>query len=262
MRDQSLRSHPTDHLPADPNWGKGVTRRAIGLVGTPFKVDAALEDMRHAMTCTLEHDGKVVTAVTAGFHRYTLQICPGASQPLQAMVGLPLDISISSFFANGRARQNCTHMLDLAWLAMRHAKRGPIKWTYEIAIPDATSGPLRGTLTRNGIVAQDWTVENDIIMSPDVLAGQKLSGGFTRWLTNESALPDLTVEECLILHKGFFMVGARRFTMLVGDMTENYKAAVTGACFGYAPERIDEAIALDDMGRDFSTIPEKLLKFE
>ncbi|WP_446325530.1 hypothetical protein [Blastomonas sp. CACIA14H2] len=257
-----MRPKPTDHMPMAADWGRGVTRRAIRLRGSPGRVDAALEDMRHAMTCTLEHDGSVVTAVTAGFHRYTLQLCPGASEPLQALVGLPLDMPVQDLFAHGRTRQNCTHMLDLAWLAMRHAARGDAEWIYSIAIPDRVSGPMRGTLSRNGAVVQDWQVEDNTIVSPAALAGQSISGGLTRWLTTESGLPDLVIEECLVLHKGFFMVGARRFAMPEGELPEGYRKAVTGVCYGYAAERIETAVGLEGMGRDFSATPEKLLTFE
>lgn len=257
-----MKQKPTDHMPAASDWGTGVTRRAIRLSGSPGRVDAALEDMRHAMTCTVQHDGAVVTAVTAGFHRYTLQLCPGASRPLQALVGLAIDMPVQAFFANARPRQNCTHMLDLAWLAMRHAARGAAEWIYTIDIPDVVSGPMRGTLCRNGLVVQDWQVDDTVIVSPPALAGQSISGGLFRWLTSESGLSDLAIEECLILHKGFFMVGARRFAMPEGQLPEGYRKAVTGVCYGYAAERIDTAVGLEGMGRDFSATPEKLLTFE
>lgn len=250
---------PTDHMPLAANWGHGVTRRAIRLRGSEGRVDAALEDMRHAMTCTLRHDGQAVTAVDAGFHRYTLQICPGASEPLKAMIGLPLTMSTADFFANGRARQNCTHMLDLAWLAMRHACRGEVEWLYEVAIPDAPSGPLRGALARNGTIVQEWDVDGNTIITPPVMAGQSVSGGLTRWLTGQSGFSELTIEECLILSKGFFMVGARRFELPEGPLTDGYRKAVTGACYGYSADRIENAIGLSGMGRDFSNRPDLLL---
>jgi len=257
-----MSSKPTDHLPASADWGEGVTRRALRIRGMPGRVEAALEDMRHAMICTVEHDGEVVTAVEADFRRYSLQLCPGASVPLKQIVGLPLSTSTAAFFANGRARQNCTHMLDLAWLAMRHADRGEAECLYEVAVPDSLSGPMRGTLHRNGELVQDWIVQDSIIVSPSSLSGQPLYGGFTRWLTAAANLPDLVVEECLILHKGFFMTGARQFAIPEGELADDYKRAVAGACYGYSPERIDEATGMTGMARDFSHAPEKLLRFE
>lgn len=244
------------------DWGSGVTRRAIRLRGGTGVVEAALEDLRHAMICTLTHDGHTVTAVEADFRRYTLQLCPGASEPLQSIVGLPLTTTTPEFFADGRARRNCTHMLDLAWLAMRHAGRGAVEWLYEIAIPDAPYGAMHGTLRRNGTIVQDWQVKDDIVVSPSHLAGQSLAAGFTRWLTTASGLPDLSVEECLVLNKGFFMVGARRLLLPEGPLPEAFQQAVTGSCFGYAPERIGDAIGATGMARDFSHTPEKLLRFE
>lgn len=252
----------TDHLDPATGWGTGITRRAIRLRGGQGKVEAALEDLRHAMICTLHHDGQVVTGVETDFRRYTLQLCPEARGPLQAIVGMALATTTAHFFANGRARQNCTHMLDLAWLAMRHAARNAGEWLYEVAIPDVVSGPMRGTLTRNGILVQEWLVDAETIIAPSALAGQSVSGGLTRWLANESGLSDLEVEECLVLHKGFFMVGARRFTLPEGSLPDAFSQAVTGACFGYAADRIGEAFGLSGMQRDFSETPEKLLLFE
>jgi len=257
-----MTSKPTDYLAAGADWGRGVTRRAFRLRGLEDRVETALEDMCHAMICTLWHDGQVVTSVEADFRRYTLQLCPGASEPLKQIVGMPLSTSTSDFFAKGRARQNCTHMLDLAWLALRHASRGHIEWLYEIEIPDVLSGPMRGVLRRNGHAVQDWVVESNVIVSPLALAGQGLTGGFTRWITSNAELSDLAVEECLLLHKGFFMTGARQFEIPKGRLPEAYRRAVEGVCFGYGPERIGEAIGLTGMKRDFSQNPEKLLRFE
>lgn len=256
-----MSGRPTDHLPAAPDWGSGVTRRAFRLRGFKGGVEAALEDMRHAMICTLRHDGQVVSEVEADFRRYSLQHCPAAAEPLRQIVGMSLSTRTPDFFANGRARQNCTHMLDLAWLALRHASRGEVEWLYEIEIPDVPSGAMRGTLLRNGDVVQDWVVEDNVLLSPPALAGQSLIGGFTRWLTTASGLPDLTVEECLILHKGFFMVGARQFLVPDGPVDAGYRRAVVGACFGYAPERIEQAVGTKGMVRDFSHQPEMLLRF-
>lgn len=253
---------PPNHRRPPPDWGAGVTRRAIRLRGMPGRVEAALEDLRHAMICTVQHDGQVVTAVDADFRRYTLEACPQARAPLQAIVGLPLETATPAFFANGRARQNCTHMLDLAWLAMRHARRGAVEWLYDIEIPDAPAGPMRGTLRRNGTIVQDWTVADDVLLSPPQMVGQSLAGGFTSWLTKASGLADLAVEECLVLHKGFFMTGARRITMPEGPLPEDYRRWVTGRCFGYAAERIDSAVGMSGMARDFSNDADKLLRFE
>jgi hypothetical protein len=240
-----------------------MTHRAIRLHSPgPGRIEAALEDIRHAMICTVSHDDRQITGVEADFRRYTLPLCPGASEPLKALVGMPLDTGTSEFFANGRARQNCTHMLDLAWLAMRHAVRGAGQWIYEIEIPDALTGPQRGTLKRNGVTVQDWTVENNRIVGSGSLGGQSLGSGFTRWLTTQSSLSDLEVEESLVLQKGFFMVKARRFGVPEGELDDGLRKAMTGACFGYAPERIEHAFGLSGMERDFTHHPERLLRFE
>ena len=105
-------------------WGKGATRRRIRLVAQAGRVDGDLEDHRHAMQCSIRHEAGTVTAVESQFHRYTLNHCGDAAGPLAELVGMPVDMTPQDFFAGGRARRNCTHMLDLAWLALRQAARG------------------------------------------------------------------------------------------------------------------------------------------
>lgn len=254
--------HFSDDDPVAAHWGQGVTRRAFRLAGNKGRVEAALEDHCHSMRCLLEHDSVAISAVEADFRRYTLGHCPAAALPLKELVGMPIATSTRDFFSGGRARRNCTHMLDLAWLAMRHAGRGHAEWVYEIEIPDAPKGAVDGTLCCNGEEVLRWTVEDDIITSTGVFEGRALWGGFLRWLTDEAGLSDLEVEHALVLHKGFFMVSARRLEMRPGPLAPAHQAQVVGRCFGYAPERIGNAIGEAGMFRDFSEDREGLLRFE
>ncbi|MCW1383604.1 DUF2889 domain-containing protein [Novosphingobium sp. KCTC 2891] len=243
-------------------WGKGTSRRSILLRGRDGRVDAALEDHRHAMFCSLFHDGVKVTAVESEFQRYSLTHCAGAAAPLAELVGMDIGISTGDFFAGGRARHNCTHMLDLAWMALRHCRRGNVDWLFEIDIPDAVSGPARGTLRRNGEEVLDWTVENNVIVAPARYAGRAMRGGFLRWAVDEAGLSDQEMEDCLVLHKGFFVVAARQFASPSGRQDPAFRKMVEGVCYGYAPERLDDAVSTEGMFRDFSDHPERLLRFE
>src|SRR3546814_6039710 len=95
-----------------------------------------MEDHAHGMRCLIEHDGRVITSVSAEFLRIPMSTCSGAREPLNEIIGTPVGSQFGAFYRDGRARLNCTHMFDLAWLAVAHAARGDIIREYDAEIPD------------------------------------------------------------------------------------------------------------------------------
>lgn len=221
----------------------------------------SLADHSHSMACTVHHDGTVVTGIDADFRRYTLSHCPAAIVPLRELIGQPLGLSTVDFFAGGRARRNCTHMLDMVWLGMRHASQPQGALVYEIEVPDFLTGRCEARLLRDGVEVLAWTVENATIVAPDRFAGQQLWRGFLRWATREARLSDEDIEHALVLHKGVFMAGSRRNDLPTGPISDRNKDILKGVCFGYGEERIDEAIGNVGMFRDFTDDRAGLLSF-
>lgn len=248
-------------LAENPHWGQGATRRRVSLSGTPGMAVARLGDHNHAMQCLIRHDTRVVTSVEPLFRRVTLNHCAGAAVPVQEIIGMPIGIGTADFFAGGRARRNCTHMLDLAWLALRHACRPHGERLYDIFIPDAPDGRMTGELRRDGKLVLRWDVERGRIVAPATFAGQSLAGGFTGWVLGQSGLEDDDLEAALVLHKGFFMVGSRQFHLPPGPVPQADRAFLAGVCHGYAAERIDQARRVDNMFTDFTDRPDDLLRF-
>lgn len=80
-------------------------------------VEADLEDHVHHFGVRVEHDGRVVTAVTPRAVRWPWVTCPGALDQLQALVGAP----IGERPLVDDPRQHCTHALDVARWAVRFA---------------------------------------------------------------------------------------------------------------------------------------------
>lgn len=253
--------HPSLEARISERWGKGVTRRAIGIAPDRQKVAISLADHSHSMACTIHHDGVVVTGIDADFRRYTLNHCPAAVMPLRELIGQPLGLSTADFFAGGRARRNCTHMLDMAWLGMRHAIRSDDMLLYEIEVPDSLTGHFEARLMRNGTDVMAWTIEQGMIVAPERFAGKSLWQGFLRWATREAALSEEDLEHALVLHKGVFMTGSRRAELPTGPINERNKHVLKGACFGYAETRIDEAIGNKGMFHDFTDDRPGLLSF-
>ncbi|WP_068088780.1 DUF2889 domain-containing protein [Novosphingobium rosa] len=242
-----------------PAYGTGVYRRRIRLCAEADRVTAEMEDDPHAMRCRITHRGGIVTALEADFHRHPLTTCPGAHVPLGDLVGMAIDITAQGFFAGGRARQNCTHMLDLAWLAMRQAARGPGERLYAIDIADAVEDHARGVLRRDGEEILAWEVAGGGILSPAPFAGRPLLNGFVGWAL--AALEDDTMEAALVLQKGFFVADSRRVILPSGPILPEEYPALGGACFGFAMERIAAARRNNASRRDFTDRPEDLLAF-
>lgn len=244
-----------------PRWGTGITRRKISIAAHSGYVDGALEDHRHAMRCRLWHESGVVTRVESHFHRYTLNLCPGASVVLEELVGMQLDISPKSFFAGGRARRNCTHMLDLAWLCLRQAARGQGERIYEVNIPDSREGRMDGVLLRDGEEVLRWETRHGQIIAPQAYAGQGTLSGFVGWALDRSGLDGDELEAALVLQKGFFLSLGRQFDLPEGPVDQSEHQAVADACHGYAAATLSEAVRRKDQFRDFTEIPEDLLRF-
>lgn len=252
---------PAELFPPAPDFGSGVSRRRIRLTGEPGRVLGELEDNPHGMRCTIEHDGRKVTAVASEFIRIPLTTCLSAGEPLKEIVGTPVGSDFSTFFRGGRARLNCTHMFDLAWLATAHAARGEIVRDYEIEVPDEIGGvPICARLRMNGNLLLEWIISKAVIQSPEALRGRHLFQGFTSWAVAHHEGDAL--EALMVLQKGCFVAQARRFSAPPGALGAAEKAVNTGLCHGFAAERIDVATRFGDNMRDFTQHPERLLKYQ
>lgn len=80
-------------------------------------VEVDLEDHVHHFGVRVEHDGSVVTAITARAVRWPWTTCPAALDQLQSMVGA----AIGERPLVDDPRQHCTHALDVARWAIRFA---------------------------------------------------------------------------------------------------------------------------------------------
>jgi len=253
---------PSFGHPQSPCYGKGVTRRRVRLTGEPGMVFAELEDHAHAMRLRLYHDNGRIAAIEPDFHRYPLTACAGAADPLRTLIGEPVGLDARAFFGGGRARRNCTHMFDLAWLASRHALRGTVQRVYAVDIPDAAEGAALEIVARCDAAALlHLIVDNGVIRSPPPFSGRHLFRGFASWLGETDMLGEAEIDAAMILQKTVMILPARRFLLPAGPIDATEKRAVMGACHSYAPERIDSAERRRDSMRDFSGTPDLLLRF-
>ena len=165
----------------------GVYRRRLRMVITAADtVEGGLEDDFHHFTVTLRHNGARVTSVDAGAVRWPWTTCPDAATPLRAIEGMPLSPRCLAVGDHADPRMNCTHMFDLAGLAVAHAARGgEVGETrqYDVEIPYGVQagGQRLVRLARDGEPRLEWTIAGRGIESPPPYSEQSWRGGFLRW---------------------------------------------------------------------------------
>ena len=245
----------------DPRYGSGCYRRTIVLRQSgPSRVEAAVEDDPHAFAITLEHDGERVTAVSAEAHRYPLTTCNGATAALQSVVGAPLSASIVELKRHADARRNCTHLFDLAALAIAHVFRAARECVYRIEIPDEIDGLTEARLERDQGRVLTWSLRHGVITEPARYAGQRVLGGFTSWAVANLAGEEL--EFALVLQRGYFVALSRIYdmqTVSMGPASED--PMPSGICFSYSPGQAEHAWRVPGSRRDFSDTPEQMLRW-
>jgi hypothetical protein len=242
--------------PLNPDYGSGASRRRIILRRSQGRVDASLEDIFHAMHCTLFHDGTRITDIDAALTRIPTSACPGAAIAIRELIGEPLDLASATLYGAGRPRRNCTHLFDLAVLAMAQATRDEPVRRYDMLVPDETGEPVEIEVRRNGLLVHAWRVHEDVIVTPEPLAGKPMLAGFAGW-----ALRTFTgdaLEAAMALHRTCFISRGRRFlTETRAGESIRVNAAMAGVCHSYSAERMDQAIFLPGNRRDYSGgIPE------
>ncbi len=248
----------------DPR-ARGTFRRAISLESSRGEVRGELADDFHHFAVRLAHDEERATAVEGESLRVPWSTCPGAVEPLRRMVGAPLSDRILDVFQHTRPREQCTHLHDLACLALTHAARGETQRRYEVALPDRIQDATEAVLRRDGEELLRWGLQGNRIesASPGIFDGLSLATyPFLDFLIDELRELPAIAEAAWILQRAIF-VGAGRRRDFEGRYEAKELAAVLGnACYALSPERVDEAKRVGDNLRDFSDAAEKLFDRE
>lgn len=257
----SLNSRQDSQVKPNPEYGNGVFRRRISLFKPDiFQVCAELEDCNHGFRIKLQHNKQSITAITAQAIRHPFNTCPAAIDALQAFVGCSLNTHIKNLRKIVKPEKNCTHLYDLATLAMAHANRDENQRLYDVTVPDEVDGLLTVTVLRDGNEIHRWQIKNKIIITPQHLANRPIMKGFYQWAT--VAFADDTLEAAEVLQRGYFVSHTRRL-----DLKHSVGRPATGdnmphnSCYSYSTNIVENAFQVDDAVRDFTNTPELLLKF-
>ncbi|MCY4427582.1 MAG: DUF2889 domain-containing protein [Halieaceae bacterium] len=254
------RDFPQDN--ANPNYGEGCYRRRIGLKAGPGHVVGELEDDCHGFRLRLEHDGAKVTGITGETPRIPMNTCSGALRPLRELIGLPLNMPAPEIVGSVDPRSNCTHLYDLALLAMAHVGWDKPSRIYDVVVDDQPGGgrPARAEVFLDGESMVRWEVCWTSIVTPAELRGKPIMQGFSAWANQH--FHGLEKEAAFVLSKGIFVGMSRRYDMSkIGGMPALYQASMMGVCYSYSEGVVERAVRLSGSVRDFSRHPEQLLKF-
>jgi hypothetical protein len=238
----------------------GVFHRRIVVIPEAGVVRAALEDEVHHMEVTIFHDGTRVTDLHAISHRIPWNVCPGATEKLKDLIGVPLQRMNKS---TGRdAKEHCTHLFDLARVALARAYlKTPVQ--YDGSVPDRVNNRTRAELLRNGKPVLAWDLTDFTVTAPDLFKGHDTMGP-PRW---PAGLDDDAIEDALVLRRTVFVARSRDLEAVramnghLSDeaVREEVKARGSlGHCFTYRLPRFEGATR-PQTRKDYSGRQDELL---
>lgn len=235
--------------PPNPDFGSGLCRRRVHFAGEEGRVSVILADNFHEMSCTIEHDGEQVTGISGQTVRIPTSACPAAASLLPELRGATLRQSPVSYYRDGGARRHCTHLYDLAILAIRHAARGGGTTEYVAVVPDETDRPVEIAIDQDGVPVHRWEIRNGVILSPQPLAGRPLDRGFARWAAEQWI--DDAFDAATILSRTWLIAIGRQYAIdLVAGQSVMRNQEMVGRCFAYDPVRASDAVFLGGNVRD------------
>ena len=226
------------------------------------RVAAGLEDDFHYFTVRLRHDGERVVAVDAGSRRWPWTTCPSAAEPLRALVGMPLSPRCLAAGDWTDPRRNCTHMFDLAGLAVAHAARGgPPGRTrqYDVAIPAGAQagGPHEVRLWRDGELRLTWVLDGRRCVDPPPYSETRWKGGFLRW-ADEHLAPD-EAEAAIVLRRACDIGMGRGMDLDAVPRAIDLLDIQGPICHTMQPGVVEVSLRNTGTTRDFDGDPDALL---
>jgi hypothetical protein len=238
--------------------GSGVYRRRIRIeTVAPGVVLAEMEDDYHHFRCTLRHDGHTVTACDGEAVRFPWATCPGATVLLGQLAGMPLSPRSTAVGGHADVGDQCTHLFDLAGLAVAHAHSGRELRTYAIDVPDRKGTTTWPVLRREGAPLFAWTVEGEVITAPDLFEGQSLRSGFMRWA--EAELEPDVAEAAIVMRRATMISWGRALSLDSVEVAAELPTSFTGRCHTFSEAHVHVAVRMKGTTLDFTDAAERLL---
>jgi Protein of unknown function (DUF2889) len=216
-----------------------IFRRRLGICSagdvTRGETRAALEDDFHHFRVRIAYAGGRVQQVDGWAVRHPYSTCPLAANQLSRLVGAPLNPLAHSVMRVTDPSEQCTHLLDLAGLAIAAAARSvALRW-YDIAVPRRVEGRTLATLDKDGVRTLEWELLDTTIIGPAPFQGVSLRDGMAAWALTH--LPEEQAEAALVLRRCALISLGRAI-----NLDAQIHAEPTGRCFVQQPERATQGL--------------------
>ncbi len=245
----------------DRPYGEGVYRRALELVNDPAggRTYGELEDDLHHFRVVIVHDGNTIQRADGEALRWPWESCASADEPLRAIEGQPLTSQSTGIGAYTDARRNCTHLFDLAGLAVAHARRPAPRRRYDIEVTDR-SGPNRrfhASIRRDGEQVIEWHLEEEAIVAPTAWVGVDLR---TRFIPRaESSLDPDQAEAAIALRRALSIAGGRSMNLDEVVHASDVRMMGFAVCHTYTDGVAQVSLRRKGSAIDFSDHPDAVL---
>jgi hypothetical protein len=232
-----------------------IFRRRVGIDSTGDlvrgEVRACLEDDFHHFRVRVDHAGGKIQHVDGWAVRHPYSTCPLAAGQLSRLVNAPLNGLAHAVMRVTNPSEQCTHLIELAGLAIAAAARSIAQRWYDIAVPRRDAGRTLATLDKDGSRMLAWELLDTTIIGPVPFQGVSLREGMAAWalahLSEEEAEAALILRRCALISLGRAI-----------NLDAQVHAEPTGRCFVQQPERA--ALSLRTVGstQDFTDAAREL----
>lgn len=251
-----------NHYPKTPNYGEGLYIRGITFTQVSDTViHAEVEDCNHAFKVSLSHDGENVTGITGEAIRTPFDTCSGAIKPLQLLIGTKLNTSLKELYAQFNTKAQCTHWIDLAFLAINFWQTGEPQTHYRISVPDEQDNGTSVTIEKDQAIICATKIKQWQVQQPQKYLGKPMLSGFSKWVSTIE--DDEVFKLWQMMQKAYFVASARQYDLnkLAGEPAASHKDMMLGACYTYSEPVIDHAKRSHNAVRDFTNDQSQVLKF-
>jgi hypothetical protein len=245
-------------------------RRIVVEAITDTLIEGELADDLHHFRVVLHHDGSVVTGITGEGVRHPWDTCPAAASELLALVGAPMEQRMGAAAKHANPKANCTHMFDLAALAMTQAWRSAHgapddpstrRRQYDVELPmrlDADSC-VRPRLWRDRVLLLEWQLRtvpggSRTIVAPEPYASVPFSRGFFPWTA--TALDPDAGEAAFVLRRACDIGMGRGMDLDNVPVATEFADIMMGVCYTMQPGVIEIAHRRIGATRDYAARPD------
>jgi hypothetical protein len=205
----------------------------------PTLAVAELEDDYHHFRVTVTSDGGRVASAAGQAIRFPWSMCPLAAGELTQLVGATLTSDPAGILHHADIRQQCTHMFDLAGLAVAALGRGgPSYRRYDMQVLEVNGNLWDAQLLRNDGFELHWSARLGELAWPSDVAGRSLKAPFLSWAREH--FPGDAFEAALALRRTIF-VGKFRHRHDLDQRETAAEGANMGGCFVLQPQRASKA---------------------